>query len=213
MAYVKNLSENVRGRLGNVIFYSRGGRTFARSRPLKVKDANTPLQQQQRNRLKDVTAFYQVVRQSPLNPVWRLAAAREGMTGINFFVKQNIAAFSGDGRVTDYEKLHFSWGCLPQGDCFRTVYRAGEEAVDVYWENATLLNERRYSDRLRVVMLFGNDEFIVFTGVEENGCRREDGCGRFSLPVGCPLPRKVYCFFAAADERAYSPDVCCHLDC
>ena len=35
MASVKNgLSENIKGRLGNVIFYSRLGRTYARLRPL-----------------------------------------------------------------------------------------------------------------------------------------------------------------------------------
>lgn len=39
MASVKNgLSENIKGRLGNVIFYSRLGRTYARLRPPKGHD-------------------------------------------------------------------------------------------------------------------------------------------------------------------------------
>ena len=67
MASVKNgLSENIKGRLGNVIFYSRLGRTYARLRPPKGHDPCTVLQQQQRSRMKDVTLFYKVVRQSPL---------------------------------------------------------------------------------------------------------------------------------------------------
>lgn len=213
MAYVRNLSENIRGRLGNVIFYSRGGKTFVRSRPLKVNDADTPLQRQQRRRMRDVAAFYKVVRQSPLYPVWRLAAAKMVMSDMNFFVKQNIAAFSGEGRVTDYEKLHFSWGRLPKADCLRAVYCAERHWVEVRWENATLLSGHRYSDRLMVVMLFEGDEFTVFTEAGGEGCRRSDGCARFPLPEGYPPPRKVYCFFAAADGNAYSADVCCDPYC
>lgn len=213
MAYVRNLSETLRGRLGNMIFYSRGGKTFARSRPLKVNDADTPLQQQQRRRMRDVTAFYKVVRQSPLYPVWRLAAAKLAMSGMNFFVKQNIAAFSGEGRVTDYEKLHFSWGRLPQADCFRSVYRAEGRRVEVQWENATLLSGHRYSDRLMVVALFEGDEFTVLTEANGEGGRRSDGRACFPLPEGYPPLRKVYCFFAAADGNAYSADVCCDPYC
>ena len=86
MASVKNgLSENIKGRLGNVIFYSRLGRTYARLRPPKGHDPCTVLQQQQRSRMKDVTLFYKVVRQSPLAGIWRQAAYAQGMTGINLF--------------------------------------------------------------------------------------------------------------------------------
>ena len=88
MASVKNgLSENIKGRLGNVIFYSRLGRTYSRLRPPKGHDPCTVLQQQQRSRMKDVTLFYKVVRQSPLAGIWRQAAYAQGMTGINLFVK------------------------------------------------------------------------------------------------------------------------------
>lgn len=164
MASVKNgLSENIKGRLGNVIFYSRLGRTYARLRPPKGHDPCTVLQQQQRSRMKDVTLFYKVVRQSPLAGIWRQAAYAQGMTGINLFVKSNIAAFSGNGRVTDYEKLHFSFGGLPQGDCFRVVGGNSGISLDIYWENATLLNEGRCADRFMAVVLFENDEFIAYT--------------------------------------------------
>lgn len=106
--------------------------------------------------MKDVTLFYKVVRQSPLAGIWRQAAYAQGMTGINLFVKSNIAAFSGNGRVTDYEKLHFSFGGLPQGDCFRVVGGSSGISLDIYWENAILLNEGRCADRFMAVVLFEN---------------------------------------------------------
>ena len=84
MASVKNgLSENIKGRLGNVIFYSRLGRTYARLRPPKGHDPCTVLQQQQRSRMKDVTLFYKVVRQSPLAGIWRQAGGNSRQTAEN----------------------------------------------------------------------------------------------------------------------------------
>ena len=141
MASVKNgLSENIKGRLGNVIFYSRLGRTYARLRPPKGHDPCTVLQQQQRSRMKDVTLFYKVVRQSPLAGIWR--------------------------------------------------------QLDIYWENATLLNEGRCADRFMAVVLFENDEFIAYTDL--GSIYPRSGChALIRLPEGYPRPRRVYCFFAA----------------
>ena len=212
MASVKNgLSENIKGRLGNVIFYSRLGRTYARLRPPKGHDPCTVLQQQQRSRMKDVTLFYKVVRQSPLAGIWRQAAYAQGMTGIDLFVKSNIAAFSGNGRVTDYEKLHFSFGGLPQGDCFRVVGGSSGISLDIYWENATLLNEGRCADRFMAVVLFENDEFIAYTDL--GSIYPRIGChALIRLPEGYPRPRRVYCFFAAVNGKDYSGDVCCEVE-
>lgn len=212
MASIKNgLGENIKGRLGNLIFYSRFGRTYARIRPPEVHDPCTVLQQQQRSRMKDVTVFYKIVRQSPLAAIWRQTAYLQGMTGINLFVKSNIAAFSGNGRVTDYEKLHFSYGFLPQGDCFRVVCRDSATSVDIYWENAILLNAERYADRFMAVALFENDEFIAYTGLGST-CLRAGCHALLRLPEGYPRPCRVYCFFAAGNGKDYSGDVCCELE-
>lgn len=209
MAVVNNgLNQEIKGRLGNVIFFTRFGRTYVRSRAQKVHDPSTPLQQQQRKRMNDVMAFYKVVRQSVLAGIWREAASGLHMSGMNLFVKLNIAAFSGDGRVTDYEKLHFSCGVLPCGDRFRVTWQPSGRLVKVDWENATLLNRDRYSDRFMAVMLFENDEFIV-SHAENGGFRRKDCRAVLRLPEGRQTPLRVYCFFAAEDRRAYSDNVCC----
>ena len=179
--------------------------------PPKGHDPCTVLQQQQRSRMKDVTLFYKVVRQSPLAGIWRQAAYAQGMTGINLFVKSNIAAFSGNGRVTDYEKLHFSFGGLPQGDCFRVVGGSSGISLDIYWENATLLNEGRCADRFMAVVLFENDEFIAYTDL--GSIYPRSGChALIRLPEGYPRPRRVYCFFAAVNGKDYSGDVCCEVE-
>lgn len=209
MATIKNgLGENMKGRLGNVVFFSRFGRTYVRSCPMHVQDACTPLQQQQRKRMNDVMTFYKVVRQSGLAGIWREAALGQHMSGMNLFVRLNIPAFSGDGRVTDYEKLHFSCGTLPGGDRFQVKCPTSGSVVNVNWENATLLNEERYADHFMAVMLFENDEFVVCDG-EDSGILRRDCRAVLRLPEEGRLPLRVYCFFAAADHKAYSGDVCC----
>lgn len=209
MARIKNsLCENIRGHWGNMIFYSYLGHTYMRSYPKKVHNPRTPLQQQQRNRMRDVTIFYKIVNQSPLARVWHQAGYVQGMKGPNLFVRLNIAAFSGNGRVTDYDKLHFSYGLLPQSDCFRVVYRNSGTSMDISWENTSLLNKERYMDLFMAVVLFENNEFIAFTNLE-SVYQRADCHARLHLPEDNSRPCRVYCFFASADGNNYSCDVCC----
>lgn len=211
MAHIKNgLFTQVKGRLRDLIFFTRRGHTYARSRPKEMSNPNTPLQQLQRNRMRDVVAFYMVVRQSPLLVVWQWAGNEKGMSRMNLFVKLNIAAFDGNGRVTDYEKLHFSYGSLPRGDCFRAVWQPSDGTIGISWDNVTLLNEKRYADRFMAVVLYEDDGFTVFTGRE--GCNRRDGRACLRLPEGRLPPVGVYCFFASSGCRAYSGDVYCRLD-
>ena len=211
MAHIKNgLFTQVKGRLRDLIFFTRRGHTYARSRPKEMSNPNTPLQQLQRNRMRDVVAFYMVVRQSPLLVVWQRAGNEKGMSRMNLFVKLNIAAFDGNGRVTDYEKLHFSYGSLPQGDCFRAVWQPLDGTIGISWDNVTLLNEKRYADRFMAVVLYEVDGFTVFTGRE--GCNGRDGRACLRLPEGRLPPVGVYCFFASSGCRAYSGDVYCRLD-
>lgn len=57
MARIKNsMFKQLSGTLGDIIFYSRSGRIYARRRPQYIRDAKTPLQQQQRMRMRDVIA-------------------------------------------------------------------------------------------------------------------------------------------------------------
>lgn len=208
VCFKNGLFAQIKGRLRGLVFYTRAGRTYARSRPGTVHNPKTPLQQQQRNRMRDVVAFYTVVKQSPLLSAWQQAGREKGMTGMNYFVKLNISAFSGDGGVTDYRKLHFCSGSLPQGDLYNVVYKVSERTVDIHWNNETLLNEVRYTDRFMAVVLYENDGFIVFADVGED-YRRKDCHACIHLPEDIPPPLRVYCFFAAANGKAYSDDVCC----
>lgn len=211
MVYIRNgLLNHIGGRLRELVFYTRAGRTFARSFPRNVHNPQTPLQQQQRSRMRDVMALYMVVKQSPLIRIWQQAGRERGMLAMNLFVKLNIAAFTGGGRVADYAKLHFSCGCLPRCDCLRAVYQAGTATVLLSWENAILLNDERYTDHFMAVVLFPDDEFKVFTDTKA-GYKRRDGGALVALPEGYPPPREIYCFFADAGCKSYSDDVCCHL--
>lgn len=211
MARIKNsMFKQLSGTLGDIIFYSRSGRIYARRRPQYIRDAKTPLQQQQRMRMRDVIAFYKVIKNSPLLPIWQQMGQEQGMSGMNLFIKMNIAAFAGEGRVTDYGKLHFSCGRLPQGDRFQACWKASESVIEVSWENKSILPLRRLSDRFMAVVVFENNELRFFTPPEGN-YQRKDCHTRIVVQESHLSPYKIYCFFAANNSKAYSGDVCCLL--
>lgn len=100
------LFTKLKGKVGGVIYYTVNGVTYIRSYPEKIKNPRTPLQEQQRNRLRDAMTLYKTIRLTPLEKIWQCATRQSNLTGANLFIKMNIAAFFGDGKVTDYGKLH-----------------------------------------------------------------------------------------------------------
>ena len=204
-----NWMESLRGRISGLVFYKRCGQTYVRKAPTK-KGKLSFLQQLQQNRLQEVTAFYLVIRQNELHEIWKKAATDLPFTGMNLFVKENIGAFSGIDRIRDYEKLHFSWGDLPEGNYVEAACIEEGRKIAVRWDTQRPLNEERGDDRFMAVVVFENEEFAVFS---PSKCfyQRSDGQAEIVLAAGSPRPMYVYCFFRAAGGEAYSKDVCCKL--
>ena len=194
----------IKGCFHGVVFYNRKGRTYLRKAPGEYKPA-TVWQKRQRNRLREVSVFYSIIRQTCLKQIWAKAAEGMSMSGMNLFVKMNIGAFSGIDRIRDYEKLHFSWGNLPEGDCVEVVCREG--TIVVRWDTQRPLSKERGNDRFMAVVVFENEEFATFFP-SNPFYRRSDGQAEIVLAAGSPRPMYVYCFFGAADGKAYSKDVC-----
>lgn len=73
----------------------------------------------------------------------------------------------------------------PARGCFRVVGGSSGISLDIYWENATLLNEGRCADRFMAVVLFENDEFIAYTDL--GSIYPRIGChALIRLPRGIP---------------------------
>lgn len=204
-----NWMESLRGRISGLVFYKRCGQTYVRKPPVQEGKPSS-LQLLQRKRLEEVTAFYLVIRQSGLHGIWKKAAADLPFTGMNLFVKENIGAFSGIDRIRDYERLHFSWGNLPEGDCMEVACREDGRTIVVRWDTQRPLSKKRGNDRFMAVVVFENEEFAAFFP-SNPFYRRSDGQAEIVLAAGSPRPMYVYCFFGAADGKAYSKDVCCKL--
>ena len=141
----------LKGKVDGLVYYTVNGITHIRSYPEKIKNPRSPLQEEQRNRLRDAMTLYKTIRHTPLEKIWQCATRQSNLTGANLFIKMHIAAFFGDGKVTDYGKLHFSCGRLPQGDRFQAHYLPGTECVEVRWETNGRINSKRYDDRFMAI--------------------------------------------------------------
>lgn len=211
MARIKNILDGkLRGRLGNILFFNREGHTYIRPYPLQRNDPHTLLQEQQRNRMRAVMELYQTIRQTPLASSWVSAARRKGRNPVNLFISINIAAFTGEGEIGDYDKLHFSCGTLPPSDNFQAEWLAQEGVVEVRWQTKRMMKRCRCADRLLAVAVYDGNAFEIVTA-PEGAPRREDGCARIPLPANDALPRHLYCFFADEYSGEYSDDIYCAI--
>ena len=80
------VDENIRGRIGNSVFYRVGPATRVRSVTSSYTDANTTRQQESRSRLRVAVRFYQRLVEVELQKPWFLVARGSGKSGYNLFM-------------------------------------------------------------------------------------------------------------------------------
>ena len=80
------IDENIRGKVGNSVFYRVGSITRVRSAAANYLDANTIKQQENRSRLRVAIRFYQRLVEIGLQEAWYLATQGTGKNGYNFFL-------------------------------------------------------------------------------------------------------------------------------
>lgn len=204
---------NVTGKIGDVVFYRRGGEVYVRKAPAPYKRQPSILQQVQRVRLAQVVAFYRSVGATFLLNIWKRAVKIKygHCNSMNMFIKHNIAAFDGNQGLTDYAKLHFSFGRLPQGDCFKAVLDSGGERLLVTWDEVTYLSRLRNNDSFMAVVLYETERFfVVMPG--DTGAVRQDNRATIWLPASPEQPIAVYCFFTNTIMTDFSNDYYCKID-
>ena len=142
----------IRGRLGNAVFYRVNGRTYVRSLPLKYRDARTPIQQFNRQRLMVAVRFYQRMKDTFLRGVWQVAARRTSRNGYCLFLKVNMQAFDSK-TLYDPGNLVMSLGSLPRLNA-SSVSVLADNRVMVEWKHWSDKDMAHADDRLCVVVLF-----------------------------------------------------------
>ena len=195
--------ENIRGKIGNSIFYRVGSVTRVRSAASKYTDANTSKQRESRSRLRVAIRFYRRLAGTELREAWYLAAKGMGKSGYNLFLKLNMMIFKPDGKIGDFARLQLTVGRLQKVN--HLVVRVDEgDAVSMEWEREGYLPSAGKEDKLVVVVLYGDRSFSP-EFVKTNGETRGDGKATFRLQRKRGTAAHLYCFFREKDGKAYSP--------
>ena len=184
------VDENIRGRIGNSVFYRVGPATRVRSVTSSYTDANTTRQQESRSRLRVAVRFYQRLVEVELQKPWFLVAQGSGKSGYNLFMKLNMMVFKPNGRIGDFARLQLTIGRLQKAN--HLVACVGEQdMVSLTWERGESLPSAGEGDELVVVVLYADRSFspeYIKTGGDKRGTTAH-----------------LYCFFREKNGKAYSP--------
>ena len=194
------IDENIRGKVGNSVFYRVGSITRVRSAAANYLDANTIKQQENRSRLRVAIRFYQRLVEIGLQEAWYLATQGTGKNGYNFFLKLNMMVFKPNGKIGDFARLQLTVGMLQKVNHLMACV-AEEDAVVFSWEK---LPSAGMEDELVVVVLYADRSFSP-EFVKTNGETRGDGKATFRLPGRRGTAVHLYCFFRKKNGEAYSP--------
>jgi len=178
------------GALGNIIGYERFGVQCYRTKPVCYRDANSPKQVAQRNKLKAFNLFAKKCMNEVVKQIWKRCAVE--MTGYNLFVKKNMRLMDLQGKITDYSDLILSVGKLVLPWEFKIETRVeGNCVVTVSWEHDDRNGTINPNDRLQVVAII-NSEVIHVEGLT---ARRSDETATFQLLCSGGTRIHLYIYF------------------
>lgn len=149
----------LKGRVGNVVFCERYGKTYVRSVPMEVRNLRTSQQLTWRSKFRVAVRFYQHVRKTAIREILNVSAEGIASNGYALCMKLNLKVFREDGKIGDFSQIHFSAG---KRSC---VYHLtgevdGENRVVLRWTNDRNTELVEVNDRLMVVVIYGNREFV-----------------------------------------------------
>lgn len=204
-----SLFKKLKGKIDNLVFYESRGQTRLRSQTANDTTPSTPAQLLQQGRLRTAVSFYRANAGSALPHIWRTAAKGKVMSGYNLFLRENMAVFDADFRISDYAQLHVSRGQLEFPQSLRlSSYGEGEACVE--WRNVLPPTSLHMSDLLHAFWLADDGTFTLRTPVMSPA--RRDAC-RATLPLPDAGRRgmHLYLYFSDQEEKRFSPDRYFHL--
>ena len=209
------LTPKQRFRVGGITYYYRLGKlqactskrsTSKKGRRRKDEDGNiipyrTP--KQRKNNIKFTFARYLFTFLHECFgdlPVWKIAAARRGMTGENLMQSINYKYLDDVGQILDLEGIQISLGPLALPIDLQ-VTRHGTR-VTITWNDSRDEPSAAQTDRVMVGIFYAEDR-ETFTLEKETGATRADGTCEITLQED---DEEVYIhpFFARVDNTAFS---------
>lgn len=203
MAIIDNeILKGCRGTLDGFVIYSCRGKTCLRTKAEKVNITFPPEMVRQKERIAGVAALYQAVKAAGIYPVWQKAADGSGLTGYNLFVRWNNPAFTGEGEVGDFAKVHLTMGKLQLPDRM-DVARSGAGEWVLTWDNVISYPGTAEDDRL-VVALAGQAKGFAVKVPEIGDYRRKHCRAVIRLPTQLRDYTHLFCYFRSAAGEGYS---------
>ena len=196
------IGTGISGKLEQLVFVQRNGKTYVRMAPDYSKSSWTVKQKMHRERFRMVSAFCRQFRTTVIRPIWKMVPGPA--SGYAKFLKANMPAFGSGGELADYTRLHFADGILPLPFNIKANSVPGMRQLEISWTNDALMNPWQGSDKLMMVVYNGNS----FTAPGDTGLTRKSQQGTVMLPEVAEGTSYVYLFFASADMVRFSPDVC-----
>lgn len=212
MKVIDDNGRKFQGKIGNLIYYTMNGETFARraSIPGKPRKPRTETQRKLSSRFTIVQKLYSFYKQKISPDIWRLAGKLQGKMAANLFFMENHGCFDGEGKMAAPDMFHFSAGeLLLPWDI--QVAPLGEGHFRVTWREERDVSTTAPDDELRVGVIY-DSTLLGITWANQMEGRRGEGQGEFSLDTGKESGAHVYLFFARADGSAYSPSWHVHVD-
>lgn len=195
----RNIGDSVSGRLRNVVFYQRYGKTYVRMAPVTTPQTWNEEQRMRRQRMSRVSALWRSLRSKEFSAIWNMAAQQ--MNGYAWFIKANMPAFEMDGTLIDAPLLKLTDGNLPVAQMLNAE-RSAENAsfIMLSWQNDPHTRGERLNDEMMVISFDGEH----FSHVTSTGLTRSHSGGSFTLPAKPKEAEYLYLFFAAKDHRNFS---------
>lgn len=189
------------GKIGELVFFRRRGRTCVRSVG-EMKLPRSAGQLAQQARVRAVAIFWRSLQRTGVSRYWQQAAKMQQLSGYNLFMKVNVAAFTGEGRIGDFSKLSLTVGALQLPDCMQ-LSAGGEGRWILEWQNVTRYPGCQETDRLYVFLLKREDNFDFYR-LETGVVYRRDCRAVFRLSPEYQDYTHLFCYFCSATGEEVS---------
>ena len=197
------------GKVGNMIYYTRNGRTYARRARIPgkkrkwEKEGRDPRQEAAARRFGTVTRLYSFFAREVSAEIWRAAARGTGAMPQNLFHRLNCGCFDGEGRLTAPERFRFAEGRLVAPPGMRVERLGGGRFAAAWEETEGTWSTASPADRLRAGVIYDDISPTTWPVAETSGTRGE-GRGEFRLDPSHAVAH-VYLYFEREDGAAWSP--------
>lgn len=203
MAQVKDIfGTGISGKINQVVFYQRKGKTYIRSLPVRHHKNDSPAQILNRQRFGAMLSFVKQFKFVVIPQIWNQAS--RSLTGNQLFIKTNKGAFDAQGNIPDPGKIQLSIGRLHLPDGIKVTPQEDPLLMGVSWYPDAAVGGVAYWDELMAIS-YGEGQY---SDLKATDIHRGENSGVFELPpLTIPISH-LYLFFGSMDKRHYSESIC-----